>query len=301
MTPRLRAKKYSPEEVLSELEERRRGDVDSDDGDEEPQEPEYYPEQSSDSESDSDDPADRKAPELPQPAPTTSGTQEIAKDGTVWSHLTPGSTADRPPGEHLFTDKPGPTNHAKARIHDHQSSLLCLLDMDMLQHIRDCTVKMARSEEHEDWDLSVSELKAFIAILFFRSIAHQDLQYAKLWTYAAPGIASETMSWDRFRSIMRYLHFDDKETRAARKSQDKFAAMTDVWNSFMENCRKCFIPGANISVGEQLLPTQTQCGFTQYMANEADKFGIKFLMAADVDTNYLLSGFPDLGNNLNSR
>ena len=76
------------------LEDRRRGDVDSDDGDEETQEPEYYPEHSSDSESDSDDPADRKAPELPQPAPTTTGTQEIAKDGTVWSHVAPGSTPD---------------------------------------------------------------------------------------------------------------------------------------------------------------------------------------------------------------
>ena len=100
---------------------------------------------------------------------------------------------------------------------------------------------------------------------------------------------------------MRYLRFDDKETRAARKSEDKFAAIADVWNSFTENCQKCFIPGANISVGEQLLPTQTQCGFTQYMSNEADKFGIKFLMAADVETSYLLSGFPDLGNSPNSR
>ena len=92
------------------LEDRRRGDEDSDDGDEEEaQEPEYYPEQSSDSESDSDDPADRKAPELPQLALTTTGTQEIAKDGTVWSHVTPGSRPDGPPGRHLFTDKPGPT------------------------------------------------------------------------------------------------------------------------------------------------------------------------------------------------
>ena len=281
------------------LEDRRRGDEDSDDGDEEEaQEPEYYPEQSSDSESDSDDPADRKAPELPQPAPTTTGTQEIAKDGTVWSHVTPGSRPDGPPGRHLFTDKPGPTHHAKARIHDHQSSFLCLLDMDMLQHIRDCTVKMARSEGHKDWDLSVRELKAFIAMIFKRSIQNPDLQYGSWFAY---GFARGTMSWDRFRSIMRHLRFDDKETRAARKREDKFAAMTDVWKSFTENCKKCFIPGANISVGEQLLPTQTQCGFTQYMCSKADKFGIKFLMAADVETNYLLSGFPDLGNSPNSR
>lgn len=280
------------------LEDRRQGNEDSDDGDEETEEPEYYPEQSSDSESDSDDPADRKAPELPQPTPTTTGTQEIAKDGTVWSHVKPGSSPDGPPGRHLFTDEPGPTNHAKARIYDHQSSLLCLLDMDMLQHIRDCTVKMARSEGHEDWDLSVSELKAFIAIIFHRSIQNPDLQYA---TWFAFGFGGTTMLWDRFRSIMLHLRFDDKETRAARKREDKFAAMTDVWKSFTENCKKCFIPGANISVGEHLLPTQTRCGFTQYMSSEADKFGIKFVVAADAETNYLLSGFPDLGNSPNSR
>lgn len=64
---------------------------------------------------------------------------------------------------------------------------------------------------------------------------------------------------------------------------------------FVKNCRACFKPGANVTVDEQLFPTKARCKFTQYMANKPDKFGIKFWLAADVDTKYLLNGFPFLG------
>ncbi|XP_035208678.1 piggyBac transposable element-derived protein 4-like [Stegodyphus dumicola] len=46
---------------------------------------------------------------------------------------------------------------------------------------------------------------------------------------------------------------------------------------------------------EQLFPTKTRCRFLQYMPNKPDKFGIKFWLAVDVRTKYLLNGFPYLG------
>ncbi|CAK6968768.1 piggyBac transposable element-derived protein 4-like [Scomber scombrus] len=65
---------------------------------------------------------------------------------------------------------------------------------------------------------------------------------------------------------MRYLRFDKNESRRARLSSDKFALMS-----------------------------QARCCFTQHMANKPDKFGIKFWIAADVETKYMLNGFPYLG------
>lgn len=65
--------------------------------------------------------------------------------------------------------------------------------------------------------------------------------------------------------------------------------MSDVCSGFVANCIACYKPGANITVDEQLFPT------TQYLANKPDKFGIKFWLAADVETKYLLKGFPYLG------
>ncbi|KAJ8873290.1 hypothetical protein PR048_026924, partial [Dryococelus australis] len=83
--------------------------------------------------------------------------------------------------------------------------------------------------------------------------------------------------------------------RSARLVKDKFAL---VWDSFIENCSLCYVPGANITVDEQLFPTKARCKFTQYMANKPDQFGIKFWLAADVDTKYLLNGSPYLDNRL---
>ncbi|XP_056221053.1 piggyBac transposable element-derived protein 4-like [Seriola aureovittata] len=103
------------------------------------------------------------------------------------------------------------------------------------------------------------------------------------------------MPRSRYREIMRYLRFDKKESRRARLSSDKFALMSEVWGRFVSNCLACYKPGANITVDEQLFPTKARCRFTQYMANKPDKFGIKFWLAADVETKYMLNAFPYLG------
>lgn len=67
--------------------------------------------------------------------------------------------------------------------------------------------------------------------------------------------------------------------------------MSHVW----ENCRKCYNPGANIIVDERLFPTKARCPFTQFMKDKPDKFGIKFYLAVDLDSKYVLNGFPFTG------
>ncbi|KAF2883531.1 hypothetical protein ILUMI_22647 [Ignelater luminosus] len=53
--------------------------------------------------------------------------------------------------------------------------------------------------------------------------------------------------------------------------------------------------GENITVDEQLFPTKVRCGFTQYMSNKPNKFGIKFWIAVDTKSKYVLNAFPYLG------
>lgn len=48
---------------------------------------------------------------------------------------------------------------------------------------------------------------------------------------------------------------------------------------------------ACITVDEQLFPTKARCRFTQYMPNKPHKFWL----ASDVQTKYVVSGFPYLG------
>ncbi|KAM7388964.1 hypothetical protein PAMP_022965 [Pampus punctatissimus] len=84
------------------------------------------------------------------------------------------------------------------------------------------------------------------------------------------------MSRNRYREIMRYLRFDQKDTRRTRLSQDKFALVSEVWDRLIQNSLASYKPGAEITVDEQLFPTKSRCAFTQYMPKKPDKFGIKF-------------------------
>lgn len=110
-------------------------------------------------------------------------------------------------------------------------------------------------------------------------------------------IFPETMSRNRFREIMRYIRFDIKSTRKQRLAEDKFALVSEIWNPFIENCISNYNPGENLTIDEQLFPTKARCKFIQYMPQKPDKFGIKFWLLADVETKYLLNGFPYLGKN----
>ncbi|XP_030629171.1 uncharacterized protein LOC115811199 isoform X1 [Chanos chanos] len=69
----------------------------------------------------------------------------------------------------------------------------------------------------------------------------------------------------------------------------------EIFDKFVKNSIASYTPGEKITVDEQLFPTKSRCPFTQYMANKPDKFGIKFWVAADVETKYMLNAIPYLG------
>ncbi|XP_019210245.2 uncharacterized protein LOC102077797 [Oreochromis niloticus] len=95
-----------------------------------------------------------------------------AKDGTVWVEEDigmPSAEANRS----CFTAQAGPTESAKRKITSVLQSFLCLLDVGMLQTIRECTVHQARRTE-PDWNLSAHELMAFISILFSNQVVGCD-------------------------------------------------------------------------------------------------------------------------------
>ena len=47
-------------------------------------------------------------------------------------------------------------------------------------------------------------------------------------------------------------------------------------------------------MNEQLFPMKVRCRFTQYMTNKPDKFGIKFWLAVDVQSKYILNAISYL-------
>ena len=67
-------------------------------------------------------------------------------------------------------------------------------------------------------------------------------------------IFSAAMPLNRFKDLLRYLRFDNKNTRAARKETDKLAAFRAIWEMFLPTLRQNYMPGTDMTVDEQLVP-----------------------------------------------
>ena len=63
-----------------------------------------------------------------------------------------------------------------------------------------------------------------------------------------------TMSLNRFKDILRFLRFDNTNTRAAMRETDKLTVFRDVWEIFLGKLQRCYIPGPDMTVDEQLVP-----------------------------------------------
>lgn len=57
-----------------------------------------------------------------------------------------------------------------------------------------------------------------------------------------------TMPERRIKFILNCLRFDDKETRAIRKQNNKLAPITFIWEKLVQNCRVNYKPGSYITI-----------------------------------------------------
>ncbi|KAJ4929972.1 hypothetical protein JOQ06_018988 [Pogonophryne albipinna] len=155
--------------------------------------------------------------------------QEIGKDGTVLTVMEPCGGAGRRQIQNILTESAGPTPHARHNITDKLTAFMCLCDNVMLEEIRDCTIAEAR-RDRATWDVSIMELKAFIALLYVRgAYCGKNIEMESFWSEQwGNAFFNATLSRNRFREIMRYLRFDKKETRRCRLTTDKFTHVRKV-------------------------------------------------------------------------
>lgn len=226
-----------------------------------------------------------------------------APDGTKWRVIqTNESSAGRRGQQNVLKDVPGPSPYAKRHVTDGiaTSSWRLLIDDGMLKHIKKCTeLEAKRVLQPKNWSVSLTELDAFLGILYLRGATEsKGMDIHLMWSqkYGFP-FCKEAMSRDRFTEIMRFLRFDEKSSRAERLKTDKFACFSEVFYRFIANCQSNYVPGPLISVDEQLFPSKARCPFTQFMASKPDKYGQKYWMAVDKDSKYVINAFPYLGKN----
>ncbi|XP_036337528.1 piggyBac transposable element-derived protein 4-like [Rhagoletis pomonella] len=152
------------------------------------------------------------------------------------------------------------------------------------------------------WTKSVTEneIYAFFGLTLFAGIFGSNSQPAlELWGNNGNPIYRATMSAHRYKIILQYIRFDNGNTRHARLLESKSAAIDDIWNMLMSNLERLYVPGAQITIDEQLFPYRGHTRFTQYIPSKPAKYGIKVWWMCDANSNYPLKGIIYVGKQAN--
>lgn len=114
------------------------------------------------------------------------------------------------------------------------------------------------------------ELEAFLGLLLQGGVGHANHQsITELWDISRScPIYHATMSSERFRNLLRFLRFDDREER---NKSDRLAPVRCIFESFTKQLPRHFTPSENITVDEQLVPFRGRCSFVQYMPKKPSR------------------------------
>ena len=163
------------------------------------------------------------------------------------------------------------------------------LDESIFHQIQNYTVIEAR-KQNSHWGVSSDLLEAFIALQCAKGIYGKGHSLDFLWNerYGLK-IFRKTMPRNTFKSILRFLRFDDKSTRRGRLDTNKFTHIREIFEKFSNNCATKYSPTFSLTVDEQLMPMKNRCPFIVYMPNKPDIFGIKFWILVEIESKYMVT------------
>lgn len=215
-------------------------------------------------------------------------------DGTSWTDSCPRPRARR---RNIIRQRGGSKQFIQARVDSVSDIFHELFGHDVVEIIHKHTLEEARRQGDESFSLTQDEISAFLGLSIIRGVFKgRGEPLPSFWDSSyGRSIFRETMSRNKFQDILRYIRFDDKQTRTRRRRQDKFTPIRKVWDNVMNNLQKCFFPHGEVTIDEQLFPCRSRCSFIQYMPSKPSKFGIKFWLLCDVKTSYVLTAKPYVG------
>jgi len=207
----------------------------------------------------------------------------ISKDGTVW-YKQP-KKRKKSLMRNIIRHELGMTNSIK-----NFESMLEVFSLFITDDIIDIIVNETNNKaisEYDKWNTENPEkqknwkptdgieIKAYIGLLISQSAKEATKEPIEmLWhtdkCYCRP-IFPATMSRDRFVALTRFIRFDDFQTRAERKAEDKLAPIRCVFDKFVQQLKIMMHPGTHMTVNEQLLSFRGRAPFRVYMKSKPDK------------------------------
>lgn len=149
---------------------------------------------------------------------------------------------------------------------------------------------------------SPDEVRALLGLLVLSAyLKSNHLSTKELFDDKISGaVFKAVMSRERFKFLLDCLRFDNKNTREERKKTDGLAAIRDIWDAFISQCRHSYKPSSYVTIDEQLLGFRGRCPFRMYIPNKPSKYGIKIVLVCDVSTKYMFDAMPYLGKSTNT-
>lgn len=238
--------------------------------------------------------ADTSFPESNIQASSTSSHASplTGKDGTKWERVDNFLPSGRLSAQNVLRHSPGPKSFVRSRVTSVLSSWQEFIDSAMLNRI----LTYSNNREECTIPITIEDLLKFIALQYLRGLYNKNLPIRFLWSRAyGIEVFRTTMSRQKFEYISKIIRFDNKNSRSARLNHDKFAAVREIFEMFMNNCHQKYIPDYALTVDEELMPLKTHCRFITFMSNKPDKYGLKFWDLVEVSSKYLVSCIPYLG------
>ena len=113
---------------------------------------------------------------------------------------------------------------------------------------------------------SEAELLAFIGILIAAGVHRQNIKNLDdMWKGDAFPLIRAAMFCDRLKMMLRFIKFDNENTRTERAQTDKTAPIQDIGIMLNRNLKKAYKLYECITIDVQLFPFRGHTKFTLYI------------------------------------
>ncbi len=147
------------------------------------------------------------------------------------------------------------------------------------------------AEQYDTWiPLDVADVKAFFGfhiLMGLNKLPSVDDYWKQSPIYHYSPIADK-ISRNRYREIIRYLHFADNSKLAPRGSEgyDRLGKIRPLLELIQSRCAAIYKPSKHLAIDEAMIKFQGRSSLKQYMPQKPIKRGIKVWVLADSSNGY---------------
>ena len=145
-----------------------------------------------------------------------------------------------------------------------------------------------KKSDHKWVDTDGNELKIYFALCILMTQMKKPKvrhNWSKRRIMYMP-IFEETMPYDRFESISRFLHFSNNETA---ERGDRLSKIKNVVTYLNDKFQKMYKADENLSLDESLIKFRGRLSYVQFIPKKRARFGIKFYKLCESKSGYCLA------------